>query len=292
MKRLVSVVLVLALLFTAVTVYAEEKAAKSEAFAGKTLRIVGPGGISSESADDKLNEDGSLKEPGYNKLFAAFLEDYPGVKIEFTPATWTDWTAVLQAAVAGESADVLLHGSMLSDICLDLSKYIEKDPWVLEGLAFQPERYRQDEEKYTDYCVTGFSYTVNPYYALIDLRLLSDWGVEAPDENWTWNDLLKIAQATTGIDPVTGKETYGCYPFKGKDEIRKGYTSYCASQGIENMHYADYIWDVETSFGSAENVAALQYYKDLVACAPASFIEGLGRDKYASAENDLAVFAE
>ena len=62
------------------------------------LRIAGPGAMASAKPDSIVNEDGSIK-PGYNDLFAAFYEDYPGVTIEFTPATWTDWKAFLQAEV-------------------------------------------------------------------------------------------------------------------------------------------------------------------------------------------------
>lgn len=288
MRNIIAILLTLALLLGAATAFAGENVAASDAYQGVTLRITGPGGISSAKPDEVTNEDGSVT-PGYNDLFAAFVEDYPGVTIEFSPATWTDWMAALQTAVAGESADVVLHGSSITDICYDLTGYLEKDAWVYDYLASWPEQFRADEDNYTTWQPTGLSYCVNPYYALVDLRILNNYGVEAPDASWTWDDLLSIAQATTGTDPVTGKATYGCYPFKGLGEISKGYSSYLASQGIVNMHYKDYKWDLETTFGSEENVKALEFYADLVACAPGGFLETLGRDKYASAENDIAI---
>lgn len=289
MKRLVSLVLVLVLAVGLAATIAEGiPEAKSDAFAGKVLRIAGPGGIASAKPDSTVHVDGSYR-PGYNELIAAFKENYPGVTVEFTPATWTDWKAFLQTTAAGESADILLHGAMISDICYDLTGYLEKDPWLLDYLASKPEQYRADEENYTTWRPTGVSYTCNPYYALIDLRILDHYGVKAPEANWTWNDLMEIAKATTGTDPVTGKETFGCYPFKHPGEIHKPFSSYLASQGIKNMHYKDYKWDVETSFASDENVAALEFFTELCHLAPKGFVESLGRDKYASAENDIAV---
>jgi len=288
MKKVVSMLLIATLLLSVSVAFADGEVAASDAYAGVTLRIAGPGGMASSDAEGATDENGNYV-PGYNELIAAFLEDYPGVIVEFSPATWSDWRGFLQTAVVGETVDVILHGAMLTDLCLDLTDYIAQDPWVYDYLASYAEQYRADEEDYTVLVPTGLSYCVNPYYALVDLRILEDYGVEAPAYDWTWDDLLAIAQATTGTDPVTGVETYGCYPFKNTGEIRKWYTSYCASQGIMNMQYADYKWDITTTFGSAENVAGMQYAADLIACAPSGYLEKLGRDKYATEENDLAI---
>ena len=62
--------------------------------------------------------------------------------------------------------------------------------------------------------VSGIQYVIEPSVAYIDLEILEHYGVECPTADWTWEDLIEIAAACTGTDPVTGKQTYGvqlCY---------------------------------------------------------------------------------
>ena len=285
MKRILALLVALVLVGSASVVFAEN-VAKSDAYAGKTLRIVGPGGISSAKPDSVTGDNGTVV-PGYNDLFNAFVEDYPGVTIEFTPATWTDWHANLRTAAVGESADILLHGSMLTDICFDLTDYLIRDAWVLDYLSGKPEQYRYDEENYTVYKPTGLSYCLNPYYALIDLRILEHYGVKAPEKGWTWDDLMAIAEACTGTDPVTGVETKGCYMLK--TEINKGMTCYLAAKGLKLQTYHDYKWDMEVHFTDPEIMAAFEFFAKLVNLGGSGYLEKIGRDKYGSAENDIAI---
>jgi multiple sugar transport system substrate-binding protein len=253
------------------------------------LRIIGPGPISSAGEESTTSLETGIVKPGRNDLFKAFQEDYPNVTIEYTPASWSDWVALEQAAVAGGTADVILHGSMYTDLCYDLSSYLERDKEVLDALASPPEQYRYDESDYTKVKATGVSYCVNPYYALVDLQLLKDWGIEAPADTWTWKDLLKIAQAATGVNPVTGKQNYGCLPFVMATEGWKPFSSYCASQGIVNLHFKGGKYDTTTSFASKECASAFQFFYDLTRCAPTAHLENMGNELICSADNDIVI---
>jgi ABC-type glycerol-3-phosphate transport system substrate-binding protein len=44
---------------------------------------------------------------------------------------------------------------------------------------------------------------------LINKDILAHYNVKLPADTWTWDDVLAIAKATTGTDPVTKEKTYG-----------------------------------------------------------------------------------
>lgn len=255
-----------------------------------TLRIIGPGALNgpgAEGANDLIT--GQFK-PGYNKLYEEFNKDYPNVKVEFTETPWDNWTAVLQTAAAGGTADILLHGSMLTDISMDLTPYLEKSPEVLEAMTTGAEYYR-DPQDYTKIIPTGISYVVDPYFAMLDSKLFEEWGVEMPTADWTWEDLLDLAAKTTGTNPVTGEQNYGAFPFiLDANSGWKAYSSYCAAKGIENHQFTSVNkFDAGHTFSSEENVSALNYFNELVKFAPPSYVEGLGNEKCGRADNDIAI---
>ncbi|NLG25388.1 MAG: extracellular solute-binding protein [Clostridiales bacterium] len=248
-----------------------------------TIRIVGPGALNGPGAEGAEDLITGVFKPGYKALIEEFNKDYPNVTIEFTETPWDNWIAVLQTAAAGGTADILLHGSMLTDISIDLSPYLEQSPEVLEALATGPEYYRYDAEDWTKAAPTGISYVVDPYFALIDKKIFEEWGIELPDKNWTWDDLLKLAQATTGANPVTGEANYGVIPFTmSANNYWKAYSSYCAANGFKNFFFDETPakFEARHTFTSPENVAALSYFNDLIKCTPPNFLEGLG-DEFA-----------
>ena len=187
MKKLLCIVLTLLMAMTMTVAFAEANTELSG-----TIRIIGPGALNgpgAEGAEDLIT--GQFK-PGYKALFEAFNADYPNITVEFTETPWDNWKAVLQTAAAGGTADILLHGSMLTDIVIDLTPYLEATPEIYDYMTTGPEKYR-DPADYTKAIPTGLSYVVDPYYVALDKKIFEDWGVELPTYDWTWEDLLDLA---------------------------------------------------------------------------------------------------
>ena len=285
MKKMLCLVLSLLLLVAAIPAMAEANTELSG-----TIRIIGPGALNgpgAEGAEDLIT--GQFK-PGYNELIAAFNEDYPNITIEFTETPWDNWQAVLQTAAAGGTADILLHGAMLTDISMDLTSYIESSPEVMEAMTTGAEYYR-DPNDYTKTIPTGISYVVDPYFALLDTQLFEEWGVELPTADWTWEDLLDLASKLTGANPVTGEQNYGVFPFLcDNNSAWKAYSSYCAAKGIENHQFTSANkFEAGHTYASEENVAALTYFNELVKYAPISYVESMGNENVGRANNDIAI---
>lgn len=290
MKRTLTIVLALVLaLGMCIPVFAETEKTNEE-WTG-TLRITGPGQMGNNPDDSEDLATGIVK-PGYNKLIEEFNKDYPNVTIEMSGIPWDNWQAVVQTAAAGGTADILLHGSMLADCCLDLTPYLEKDPEVLEALAVKPEVFRPDPDNYNVTAPTGISYLVSPYYAFLDTKLFEDWGVELPTSEWTYDDLLEIARKMTGTNPVTGEENYGCWFYGNNDgNIWKRYSSVGAAWGLKSMIFdSANKYEATMDFNSELPVKVFDYLNELQKCCPPSYIENMGDDKSCTAENDIAIY--
>lgn len=285
LKRILCTTLVLVMVMALSTAFAEANTALTG-----TIRIIGPGALNgpgAEGAEDLVT--GAFK-PGYNALIEEFNKDYPNVVIQFTETPWDNWKAVLQTAAAGGTADILLHGSMLTDISLDLTPYLEKTPEIYDYMTTGPEQYR-DPEDYTKTIPTGLSYCVDPYFCIIDTKIFEDYGVELPSADWTWEDMLALAEKLTGTDPITGEQTYGVYNFNlTENDAWKAFSSYCAAKGFINMHFdSANKWEATMTFNSEECIAALQYFYDLAKFSPANFVEGMGNENVGRATSDIAI---
>lgn len=286
MKKLLCIALSLLMALTLTAALAEPNTELSG-----TIRIIGPGALNGSGAEGSEDLISGEFKPGYNALFAAFNEDYPNIKVEFTETPWDNWKAVLQTAAAGGTADILLHGSMLTDISMDLTPYLEQDPEIYDYMTTGPEEYR-DPEDYTKTIPTGLSYVVDPYFAVLDKQIFEDYGVELPGMDWTYEDLLDLAAKLTGTDPVTGEQTYGAYNFDlTENNAWKLFSSYCASKGIDNHHFDDSSdkFGATPTFNSEEDVAALSYLNELAKYSPANFVENMGTEDLGRATNNVAI---
>ena len=284
MKKWISIILCIALtLAFSFAGFAEE------AYEG-TLRMMGPGLFSDVGEDGVTDLVSGLEKPGYKELIDMFNAEYPDVKVEIEAIPWDSWQAKVQAAVAGEQVDLVLHGATTADVVLDLTEYLAADPELADVLTATDPR-RTDENNYDKLAITGIPYTVSVYYAVLDTKIFEHYGVELPSSDWTWDDLLAIAQQLTGTDPVTGAQTYGVKPFGSNDSnIWKSYMSYCFAKGIENFTITPNKFDVSFNFTTQEGIGAFQFMKDLIACTPPGFLEGAGGELFGQEGNDVAIF--
>ncbi len=291
MKKTLCVALALVLtLAMCIPAFAESDAEPKTEFSG-TIRLTGPGLFSDVGPDGSEDLITGKMKPGYNELIAEFNKDYPNVTVEVNSVPWDNWMSVVQTAAAGGTADILLHGSMLAEVCLDLTPYLEKDPQVAEALAVKPEVFRPDEKNYDKTAPTGISYRAEPYYALLDTKLFEEWGVEMPDNTWTYDELLALAQKMTGTNPTTGAENYGVWYFGNEDgNIWKLFSTVSAAWGVKTMEFnTANKYEAKMDFTSEGAVKVFNYINELYKCAPPSYLENMGNDKTATEENDIAI---
>ncbi len=264
----------------------EEDSGDDMAVSG-TLRLVGPAIFAAES--ETTDPVTGQVVPGYDQIIAMAKEEFPDleVKIEVTP--WDSWQAKLQTTAAGGLADILLHGASIVDVVEDLTPYFEKDPEFAEMLYVPSAIRRTDESDYTKLSITGVPIEVAPSMIIYDKQLFDDFGVEYPTEDYTWDDLLSMAEQLTGTNPNTGEQNYGIFIGTSAIDTWKPFFCYNYAKGIHTFEFVEDKFAAEILFDTPEVVAAFEYFDALAKTSPQGFLEGKGNEKFLTAENDVAI---
>ena len=192
-----------------------------------TMRIVGVGAFSASGPDGTINAITGLEMPGYKMIVDAFNAAHPNVTLEIEAYPWDNWQASIQTAVLAGGVDVIMHGATLTALSASLDDLIAADP-AFDAQRFAYSRRRSDVFGSLDAShITGVPVTVAPMLVLINKEILANYGVSLPANDWTWADLLEIAKACTGTDPVTGEKTYGVqfHNSHSDNEIWKNFTT-------------------------------------------------------------------
>ena len=74
--------------------------------------------------------------------------------------------------------------------------YLEKDPEYKEKIYQTASRLTS--ENMSEYKVSGVSMTVDPVVVWLDKQKFENFGVELPSSDWTYDDMLALAEKLTG----------------------------------------------------------------------------------------------
>lgn len=273
----------------AVTTAADEAARGETASSDEkiVLRIVGP----MESESDTTNPITKKTLRGYYVIKELYEAEHPNVELELTGIPWDSWQAKLTTAAAGNQVDIVVHGASIVDVVEDLTPYVEKDGDFLDELLLKYSYRRADKSNYTQLVPTGIPISASATTLLYDKKIFDDYGVEYPDETWTWEDVLEAAQKMTGTDPVTGEETYGYYiDGSSSDWIGRSLTGYYFSKGTTIMEYADVQMETKVNYTSPEALEGFEFVNELAKTCPKGFLEGRGAENFGTESNNIAMW--
>ncbi len=170
------------------------------------------------------------QEPGMRAIADAFEEKNPGIKVNVEVTPWDQyWTKLEAAATGGTMPDVFwMHSSQhiryaQSGMLMDLNEVIEKSD-VLDMDNF----YQGVVDLYN---VDGKQIAIPKDVSTIPLwynkTLFDEAGVEYPNENWTWDDLLEAAHQLTDTEkgiyglnaPLNTEENFFNYVYQNGGDI-------------------------------------------------------------------------
>ena len=267
---------------------AAPEAPAAEAPAEKvTLRLYGTANFVDVGPDGMIDLVSGVEMPGYNELIAAWNEKYPNVEIVVETCPWDNWIAAITTAVQGGDVDIILHGATLTELCEPLDPYLEKDA-AYADMLFATENRRFGDLSKT--MVSGIQYVIEPSIAYIDLEILEHYGVEAPTADWTWEDLIAIAEACTGTDPVTGNDTYGvqlCYTHTAN--IFQNYYQLAMAYGATPITYGATAAESTVDFSDPAVARAFADIERLAACCAPNVREGANVIVDLAADNNAAI---
>lgn len=256
-----------------------------------TLRLMGPGLLGSQGESGALDMVTGLETPGYNVIIDRWEELHPNVKLEIENAPWDSWQSAVQAAVLSGEVDVVLHGATLTALVEPLDEYLEKDPEYAERIYTTETRRTTDVNDLTVPTTTGIPYTLSPMLCYLDKEIFEHYGIALPDENWTWSDMLSLAEQMTGTDPVTGKQTYGVQ-IDSMDSANNAFFTFqmiASAYDAQVFTYGKTVEESTVDYTSDKAVQVFQMIKDLGEyCSPA-VREGVNISYQLTADNDTAI---
>jgi ABC-type glycerol-3-phosphate transport system substrate-binding protein len=258
------------------------------------LRLLGPGimgEVGENGVDDPVT---GVKKPGYKELIALFNKTYPDIKVEVTATSWDNWIATLQTAVASNACDVAMHASPFPELVIDLSPYFDQE--FLDEMPSPPEVWFNDgdDDNYDVRIPSGISYVLFPYYICIDKQLFADFGVPLPTFDWTWDELLVLAEKLTGTNPRTGQPSYGTYIFSIRDSnATKAFTSVAAGWGVKTHIFgAKSKYDIGIQVDTPEAIRVFDYLNKLSKFCPPGFLELSQAERIGMPENNIAIYLD
>lgn len=251
------------------------------------LRLVGP----MENESDTTNPVTKQTVRGYYVIKELYEAEHPNIELELTGIPWDSWQAKLTTAAAANSVDIVVHGASIVDVVEDLTPYAEKDGDFLDGLLLKYSYRRADKSNYTQLVPTGVPITAAATSILYDKKIFDDYGLDYPDETWTWEDVLAAAQKMTGTDPVTGEETYGYYiDGSSSDWMGRSLTGYFFSKDVKVVEYADVQMDTKVSYTSEDALKGFEFVNELAKTCPKGFLEGRGAENFGTENNNIAMW--
>lgn len=261
--------------------------AEGKSAASGTLRMVGPAVFAAE--EDTTDPVTKQAIPGYKQIMEMAKEEFPDLEVQIEVTPWDSWQAKLQSTAAGGMADILLHGGSIVDVVEDLTPYFDRDPDFAEQLFVPAAIRRVNPEKYTELTPTAVPIGVSPMVIAYDKQLFDDFGVEYPDDDYTWDDLLEMSKKLTGKNPKTGEDCYGIFIGTSAIDTWKPFFSYNFSKEIKTFEFAEQKFETKIMFDTPEVISAFKYFQELAATTPKGFLEGKGNELFATAENNIAM---
>lgn len=256
------------------TTVAEEKKEGNTEFSG-TLKMYGPGLFSAVGLEGSMDMITGAEKPGYQIVIDRFKELYPNVELVIEPIPWDNWKAAVQTAAISGDVDILLHGASLGPVVEPLQPYLDKNPELVDQLTMLTLRKNAELAPLTNGVPAGITVTLNPVMMVVNKTIFENYGVDIPDyKTWTLDDLMEAAKATTGIDPKTGKQTYGISPLKASDSF-KNYIWASRAKNNEIFEWGDSIKNSKMNFVGEGTAEVLNYLTEFKNYTSPDYVEGL-----------------
>lgn len=254
-----------------------------------TLKMYGPGLFADVGQDGNVDMITGVTKPGYQVVIDRWKELYPNVELDIEPIPWDNWKAALQTAAISGDVDILIHGASLGPVVEPLKPYLDANPEYIAQVTMTTDRKNADLAPLDQVNPAGVTVALNPVMLVINKTIFEDYGVEIPDyKTWTLDDLLEAAKATTGINPKTGKETYGISPIKASDAF-KNYIWVARAKNNEIFEWGDSIKNSKVNFVSDKTAEVLDYITEFKNCTSPDYIEGLDLTNAWTEDHNIAM---
>ncbi|WP_166355127.1 ABC transporter substrate-binding protein [Phytoactinopolyspora limicola] len=204
---------------------------------------------------------------GYREIFAAFEEQYPGITVDFSPFSSTDYDQILQSALqAGSGPDIVQMRSYARGQLLSDQGYLEPITG-LDGLDAIDDEYLE-AVRGSDGEIYGVPLALNAAVTLYNVDVFDEHGVDVPT---TWDELLQAAEElqAQGVTPVAQA---------GDAAYLLSLTHAAVAPGAYGPDFIDQLRAGEVDFTAPEFRASVERMVDLEPYFPPNFV-GISDDE-------------
>jgi multiple sugar transport system substrate-binding protein len=216
----------------------------------------------------------------HQQIIAAFEKENPDIIVQLEAVAGSDYYARLFTQIAsGDAPDIMQIGDdavpnfVSKGAVIPLDDFI-KGQYPLDTSIYLPGMIEPGQYKGVQYFLPKDFSTLAVYY---NKKLFDKYNVAYPNENWTWDDFLKTAQALTidenkdGVPEQWGVQLTANWTSGFEYWVAAAGGSLISEDGKSFVGYMD----------SPETISAVQFYADLynkykVAPPPADFNQWAG----------------
>jgi len=256
---------------------------------GATLRLFGPGLFAEVTRTGALDLITGLTRPGYEVVINRWAEVRPDVELVIDSIPWDGWRAALTTAALQGDVDIIIHGASITYVVEPLTRFLEATPGLENQIAAMAKRRTEDDGYPLSQVVPfGMSITNAPAMAVLDLQIFEDFGAPVPGLDWTPDEMLAAAAATTGINPVTGEQNYGMSLFV-PGSANFNYIWASRLWGAHTIRWGDTLLETVYDYTIPESIRAIEFINNLAAFHSPDYVEGMDRTMVATENNYIAM---
>jgi multiple sugar transport system substrate-binding protein len=220
---------------------------------------------------------GSWDDANGNKVHTAVLQDfmavYPDISVEIAPFPGGDWhSKVLTWIAAGELPDVYMADSSYLALYAESGGLEDLKPYIEGSNGFDPTQTYYDSV-YKNGFYQGDPYLLNKDYSTVAIyankKLFDAAGIDLPQEGWTYDDLLSIAQQLTvdkngnnATSPDFDPNNIVQYGMDQRSDWERGFETVFYSFGAHTI--SDDGKTVDGYLNSEAAISALQWMNDAI----------------------------
>ena len=251
--------------------------------------------------DDSIDPVTGITYKGSYAFKELLEKKIPEVSVSFVAIPNDNWIQKMETTLTSGEADIGWYTNQVqaSKWFVDSRTFMQNDSSFSEAdfektftkpAKFYTRYHTFDDPKNTG-AIYGLPYDIGAYYIMYDKKILDDWGVKYPSETPSFDELLEIARKTTGINPKTGKQTYGTYlQPRWSEWLGVGADIYHVINIPDmDINKLDIAKDVEYIKNSPEVLKYFTVLQELIKCAPPGAVTSTGAENWLTPDNDIAI---
>jgi len=267
-----------------------------------------------ETIEDTVDATTGMKIIGLNEKFKDFYAkpENQHITVEFIETPWAEMSNKINAMNADGSLDIMCGmGPYMpaAKSTMHITELYDRD--FEEIMSYYPESVRPYVKQWTkpDDVAVGLVQRIWPYVIAYDKKIFDDFGVPYLKDGYTAEEFVETVKKLTGINPRTGKKTYGLgvaandgwklneivqdmmdYYNPDPEKPYSGNWGGTYFDATLNPHKYFNNGNFTVDITSGSKIKAFEAAFDLIGCMPPGALNGEGLENWFTEDNNVAIW--